>query len=335
MAARPSEPRIPGISSPIGTSTALIVSHPEGSSLRHWFEQYLVLEAASGAANTYLAKRRDLNLFLTYFREKLNSDAPDDWTKPVTVAFLRVLENTHKRKASTVNRALASLRHGATWIHERRPFLAGNPCRGVRELSLDTPAWKGLTDLQVMQLRSAAEQLVCLKRRKNQRGLRDRALFLTLLHTGLRVSELLAVQREQYTGRHLVDVRRKGKVRTAKVFLPGEARDALDAYVAESRGDRPGPLFLSKAGEPMARQHADRCLRQLARQASSKLAKDGQIHLSAHVLRHTMLRRITEKHGVQFAMEAAGHASSKYIWRYVKPSDEQRESALERLFDTE
>ena len=33
----------------------------------------------------------------------------------------------------------------------------------------------------------------------------------------------------------------------------------------------------------------------------------------AHVLRHTMLRRITEKHGVQFAMEAAGHASSKYI----------------------
>jgi hypothetical protein len=47
-----------------------------------------------------------------------------------------------------------------------------------------------------------------------------------------------------------------------------------------------------------------------------------------------MLRRITEKHGVQFAMEAAGHASSKYIWRYVKPSDAQREQALEELFET-
>ncbi len=44
------------------------------------------------------------------------------------------------------------------------------------------------------------------------------------------------------------------------------------------------------------------------------------------------MRRITEKYGVQFAMGAAGHASSKYIWRYVKPSDEKREQALEELF---
>ncbi|OWK45558.1 Site-specific recombinase XerD [Fimbriiglobus ruber] len=291
-----------------------------------------MLEAASGAANTYLAKRRDLNLFLGYFRQRMNSDAPDDWTKPVTVAFLRFLETAENRKASTVNRTLASLRHCAAWIHERRPFLAGNPCRGVRELFLDEPAWKGLSDLQVMQLRSAAEQLVCLKKRKNQRGLRDRAIFLSLLHTGLRVSELLAVQKDQYTGRHLVEVRRKGKIRTAKVFLPGEARDVLDAYLIDCRGDRSGPLFLSKAGEPMARQHVDRLLRQLARQASCKLSKDEQIALSAHVLRHTMLRRITEKHGVQFAMEATGHISSKYIWRYVKPSDEEREKAMEELF---
>jgi hypothetical protein len=31
-------------------------------------------------------------------------------------------------------------------------------------------------------------------------------------------------------------------------------------------------------------------------------------------------------------MRAAGHASTKYIWRYVKPSDEQTEAALEDLF---
>jgi integrase/recombinase XerD len=323
---------LPGLPA-VTPATLAAPSEPPG--LAHWFKQYLVLEAAGDAANTYLAKRRDLNLFLGYFRDRLNSDDPDDWTKPVTVAFLRFLENTQERKASTVNRVLASLRHCAGWVHERRPFLAGNPCRGVRELSLDEPVWKGLSDLQVMQLRSAAEQLVYLKTRKNQRGLRDRALFLTLLHTGLRVSELLAIKRDQYTERHLIDVRRKGKVRTAKVFLPGEARDALDTYLTESRSDGPGSLFLSKASEPMARQHVDRLLRQLARQASSKLPKEEQIPLSAHVLRHTMLRRITEKHGVQFAMEAAGHASSKYIWRYVKPSDEQRERALEVLFESE
>jgi hypothetical protein len=31
-------------------------------------------------------------------------------------------------------------------------------------------------------------------------------------------------------------------------------------------------------------------------------------------------------------MQASGHASSKYIWRYVKPSDDQSEQALENLF---
>ena len=28
----------------------------------------------------------------------------------------------------------------------------------------------------------------------------------------------------------------------------------------------------------------------------------------------------------------AGHASTMYMWRYVKPSDEQTESGLEHLF---
>jgi integrase/recombinase XerD len=305
-------------------------------SLKKLVENYLVIEAASGAANTFLAKRHDLNCFLAFYANRLKSDDPNGWTKPITVAFLRNLENAEFRKATTVNRMLASLRHCATWIHDRQPFLAGNPCRSIRELTLDEPSWKGLTEVEVMRLRSAAEQLVRLKTRGNQHGFRDRAIFLILLHTGLRVSELLSLRRDQYTGKHFVDLRRKGKVRTAKVFLSGEAREALDDYLAENLSKKnqvcQGPLILSKSGDPLARQHVDRLLRQLARHASSKLAKEEAIRLSAHVLRHTMLRRVTEKHGVQFAMEAAGHASSKYIWRYVKPSDEQREKAMEELF---
>jgi len=45
-----------------------------------------------------------------------------------------------------------------------------------------------------------------------------------------------------------------------------------------------------------------------------------------------MLRWAAEKNGVQFAMELSGHSNSNYIWRYVKPSDEQKERAVEELF---
>jgi hypothetical protein len=38
------------------------------------------------------------------------------------------------------------------------------------------------------------------------------------------------------------------------------------------------------------------------------------------------------KPGVPFARKSAGHASSKYIWRIVQPSDEEKESALSDLF---
>jgi integrase/recombinase XerD len=315
-------------------AAATVVRHERcHGGLAYWFEQYLVVEAASGAANTYLAKRRDLNHFLAFFEDRLRSDAPDDWTKSVTAAFLRSLENANSRKPTTVNRTLASLRHCAAWIHDRRPFLAGNPCRGIRDLSIDEPAWKGLSELEVMRLRAAAEQLAHIKTRKNQHGLRDQAIFLVLLHSGLRVSELLALKRSQYTGRHFVDVRRKGKVRTAKVYLPAEARDVLDAYLKDtSFASDSEQLFPSRSGVGLARQHVDRLLRQIARHASAKLPEKEHIRLSAHVLRHTMLRRVTEKNGVQFAMEAAGHASSKYIWRYVKPSDDEKENALDDLF---
>ena len=89
---------------------------------------------------------------------------------------------------------------------------------------------------------------------------------------------------------------------------------------------------MSRSGAALGRQHVDRLRRQIARHANAKVPDDEQIRISAHVLRHTMLRRVTEKHGVQFAMEAAGHVSSKYIWRYVKPSDEQKEQAFDKPF---
>ncbi len=146
------------------------------------------------------------------------------------------------------------------------------------------------------------------------------------------MSELLGLDLAQYRGKHFVDVRRKGRKVSAKVFLAGEAREALDRYIDETRGKEAGPLFLSRSGKRLRRSNVDDALKALANQANAHLPADQKIHLSAHVLRHTMLRRAAEKKGVQFAMELSGHSSSNYIWRYVKPSDEQKERAVEELF---
>jgi integrase/recombinase XerD len=217
------------------------------------------------------------------------------------------------RNPTSINRILATLRHCAARVHRQGPFLAGNPCDRIADLNLDDPAWKGLTDLEVTRLKSAAEQLLHLKTAKNQSPLRDYALFLVLLHTGLRVSELLGLDLTQYQGKHFVNVKRKCKQVSSKVFLPQEAREALDRYLDHAHGRQPGPLFVSRFGGRLERQHVDDALKALASQANARLPENQKIKLSAHVLRHTMLRKAAEKHGVEYAMELAGHTSSQYI----------------------
>ena len=44
------------------------------------------------------------------------------------------------------------------------------------------------------------------------------------------------------------------------------------------------------------------------------------------------MRWAAKKKGVQYALELAGHSSRQYIWRYVQPTDEQKEQAIEELF---
>ncbi len=60
--------------------------------------------------------------------------------------------------------------------------------------------------------------------------------------------------------------------------------------------------------------------------------KKEHIHISAHVLRHTFLRKAARKYGVEYAKELAGHTSDRYIWRYVQPSDAEKEEAVDNLF---
>jgi integrase/recombinase XerD len=301
--------------------------------LSAWFNLYLGLEAAAGSDNTFLAKKRDLQLFLQFFQEATHGEHPDGWTRSVTTAFLKRLSQGEKpRKPTTINRILATLRHAAAWIHKQRPFLAGNPCERIADLTLDDPAWRGLSELEIMRLRSAAEQLTRLKTARNQHPLRDQALFLALLQTGMRISELLSLDLWQYQGKHFCDVRRKGKKVSAKVFVAQEAREVLDRYLDEVRGRNAGPLFLSRSGRRLLRQNAHNALKALANHANAQLPADQKTHLSAHILRHTLLRKAADKHGVHYALELSAHTSSQYVWRYVRPSDEQKEKALEELF---
>ena len=145
-------------------------------SLHAWFQLYMGVEGRAGSENTTKAKTRDLQLFLSFLSTVAGVGHPDQWTRSVTRDFLKRLQKDGKG-ASTVNRALATLKHTASWIERQRPFLADNPCHRIQELQLEAPAWTGLRDIDITRLKSAAEQLIHLNKKDNQQPVRapDRA----------------------------------------------------------------------------------------------------------------------------------------------------------------
>ena len=309
-----------------------LLSRRKQSSLASWFELYMGIEAGDPDSNTFKAKQRDLQQFIDYLQTSAGTDSPDQWTKSVTESFLRHLHKKRQLAAATVNRALATLKHVAGWIHHQHPFLVGNPCEKVKNIDEDEPEWRGLEDIQVNRLRSAAEQLTHMKSRSNQNAHRDQALFLTLLHTGLRVSELLALDLVQFKDDAFHRIQRKGKKVTRKIRVPKPARTALNEYLKEVRGGKAGPLFQSRTGNRLAAQNVDDALKKIAAQANSTLPKKQHIHLSAHMLRHTCLRKAAEK-DIRYAMKLSGHTSSQYIWRYTEPSADEFDEIMEDLYD--
>jgi len=46
---------------------------------------------------------------------------------------------------------------------------------------------------------------------------------------------------------------------------------------------------------------------------------------------HTFLRKLAEAKGVQYAKEASGHRSDRYIGRYVKPDKQSFADAIDGL----
>lgn len=114
------------------------------------------------------------------------------------------------------------------------------------------------------------------------------------------------------------------------MHLESRARRAILSWL-KARGRGPGPLFTTASGAALTRWQVNKILSRICRQANSRVPQGEEIHLTPHTLRHTFLRKIAEKHGVQYAKEASGHRTDRYIWRYVQPSDDVLENAVANL----
>lgn len=151
------------------------------------------------------------------------------------------------------------------------------------------------------------ERLLQIPESGDLRGLRDRAILETFFSTGLRLSELCALNRDIDLKRGEISVRGKGdKLRV--VFLSERAKKAIKNYL-EKRGDIREALFVSvdKKGEALGRISA-RAVQRLvdARAREAGIAKRVHPHELRHQFATDLLVNGADMRAVQ---ELLGHAS--------------------------
>jgi len=134
------------------------------------------------------------------------------------------------------------------------------------------------------------ERLLAQPAIESERGLRDKAIMEVLFSTGLRVSELVSLDRNKIDlGRREFGVVGKGR-KTRLVFLSERAVDWIKRYLA-SRKDRWTPLFVRLARKPLETMEPNK-VRLTARSVQRIVARYGRLaklplEITPHVLRHS------------------------------------------------
>lgn len=156
------------------------------------------------------------------------------------------------------------------------------------------------------------EQCALVKSAKN---LRDRALIMTILSSGLRASEILSLKSDDLYERSLIVSRGKGgKARVT--FIDPATEVAISEYHHKREIDSIF-IFTNSFGKPLSRQYLSRMISETALRAGIKK------RVSAHTLRHSfatnMLRRGARIEDVQPLM---GHSNISTTRLYMHFTNE-------------
>ena len=185
--------------------------------------------------------------------------------------------------------------------------------------------------------REQVERLLNMPQIGTQEGLRDKAILEVLFSTGLRVSELVSLNRDQ------VNLERKefgviGKGRRARVvFLSDKAAEWLERYKA-SREDHSKPLFIRYAGKkPKENDPSGESLRLTSRSVQRLVEKYVRaaklpIKITPHGLRHSFATDLLSGGAdLRAIQELLGHKNVSTTQIYTHITNPQLKAVHERF----
>jgi site-specific recombinase XerD len=271
---------------------------------------------------TVRSYRSDMALFTAWFAETTGQAfTPERLTSTDLREYKRHL-SAERASPSTINRKLATFSAFIQWAVAAHVLPADHGIRLPRPVRETKHAPRWLTRIEQHRLLRAVER---------GRIVRDVAVVKVLLNTGLRVSELCALQWRDVTisdrkGELIV---RKGKgEKQRRIPLNKDARDALSSISYWEHAGQRLHVFCGQRG-PLTPRGMELRFERYARQAKLNRA-------SPHSLRHSFCKNLVDA-GVSLEKVAAlaGHDSLDTTRRYCDPSFQDLEEAVEMIGDEE
>lgn len=279
--------------------------------------------------HTIAGYRDTFRLIVRFAAERLGR-APsaltlDDFTPAFVSDFLDHLERVRGNSNRTRNARLAAIHSFAHYVAWNEPAHA-LLCQ--RLLAIPSRRY----ERKVVQFLTAAEMdaLLAMPNPSTWIGRRDHALLLVAYQTGLRVSELIGLTREDIVlgpGAHLRCLGKGRKHRSTP--LRRDAVTALQAWLRTQPGTPADPLFPGVRGHSLSRDAVERLVTRYASAAAERCPSLKGKRVTPHVLRHGTAMELL-RHGVDRAVIALwlGHESVETTQMYLHADLQLKEEAL-------
>ena len=281
------------------------------------FLQHLVVERGF-SQNTLDAYSNDLNQFREFVADSLNSEDQEVW-RLVDInllnAYISELRDNRKYRDTTTARKVAAVRSFFGYL-SANGFISEDPTENLGSPRVGRSVPKFISEEDVKKLLATAADT------GTPEGKRDASILELLYATGLRVSELVALNVQDIDFEEGF-IRTWGKGSKERiVYLYPDALSNLREYIGGARvellGQKRGEtaLYLNQRGERLTRQWVWNILKTAAKAAGV----DPKI--TPHTLRHSFATHLLQNGAsLRHVQELLGHSSISTTQVYTHLTD--------------
>lgn len=306
-----------------------------GSTLATLIERYFtqrLMRQRNVSAHTIASYRDTFRLLFRFASARLRKPPSalvlDDFDVPFISAFLADLETGRGVSARTRNLRLASIRSFFRFVAFEEPAMSA-----LVQRVLAIPSKRHDKHEVNFLNRTEIEAILAAPDRTTWIGRRDHTLLLLAVQTGLRLSELIGLDRDAIhigSGAH---VRCTGKGRKERCTpLTSHAQTALKAWLKEPARCGASALFPNVHGGRISADSVQALLAKHAHAASERCPSLASKRVSPHVLRHSAAMELLQA-GVDCSVIALwlGHESIETTQTYLHAHLALKEAALAKL----